>query len=237
MPDNYLKTAMEQSARDLGCEPSDFLKAENTVVISKPKQGAKVYFGEPQDFMLVRYGKCSVVAVNEKIYERTAKYFTENESLGLTDLGGLGLKIKYLLFHYLPSEEQAELPCRYETRLLLPSDLEPLHLPPWTDNALCHDPKNKDMFGVGAYDGEKLVGLSCASCDCESMWQIGIDVLPEYRLQGIASALTSQLSQEIKKHGKTPFYTHNFGNLPSMKNAYKSGFKPAWITVQAEFIK
>lgn len=237
MPDNYLKTAMEQSARDLGCEPSDFLKAENTVVISKPKQGAKVYFEGPQDFMLVRYGKCSVVAVNGKIYERTAKYFAENESLELTDLGRLGLKLKYLLCHYLPIAEQVTLPCRYETRLLLPSDLEPLHKPPWTDNALSHNPKNKDMFGIGAYDGEKLVGLAGASCDCENMWQIGIDVLPEYRMQGIASALTSQLSVEIKKHGKTPFYSHSFGNLPSMKTAYKIGFKPAWITVQAEFIE
>ena len=53
------------------------------------------------------------------------------------------------------------------------------------------------MMGIGAFDNEKLVGLTGCSADCETMWQIGIDVLPEYRKQGIASCLTNRIAREI----------------------------------------
>lgn len=71
-----------------------------------------------------------------------------------------------------------------------------LYLPEWS-NALCEKRKELDVLGVGAYDGSKLVGLAGCSADCDCMWQIGVDVLPEYRRQGIACTLTSHLAMEI----------------------------------------
>lgn len=41
--------------------------------------------------------------------------------------------------------------------------------------------KEKDVLGVGAYDDGRLIALAGCSADCETMWQIGIDVLPPYR--------------------------------------------------------
>ena len=61
------------------------------------------------------------------------------------------------------------------------------------------------------------------------MWQIGVDVLPDYRRKGIASALTSQLALEILKRDKVPFYCCAWSNLRSARNAIKSGFRPAWV--------
>lgn len=61
-----------------------------------------------------------------------------------------------------------------------------------------------DVLAAGAYDGTRLVGLAGCSADCDTMWQIGIDVLPEYRRQGIASALTSRLALEILAAGRGP---------------------------------
>lgn len=90
------------------------------------------------------------------------------------------------------------------------------------------------MLGVGAYDGEKLVGLAACSADCESMWQIGIDVLPDYRRRGIASALTSRLALEILRHSKVPFYCAAWSNVRSVRNAIKSGFRPAWVELTAK---
>ena len=34
---------------------------------------------------------------------------------------------------------------------------------------------------------ERMIGLTACSTDCDDMWQIGVDVLPEYRRKGIAS--------------------------------------------------
>ena len=91
-----------------------------------------------------------------------------------------------------------------------------------------------DVLGVGAYDGGRLIGLAGCSADCEHMWQIGIDVLPEYRRQGIATALTSRLAHEILSLGKVPFYCAAWSNIRSVRNAIKSGFRPAWVEMTAK---
>lgn len=96
-------------------------------------------------------------------------------------------------------------------------------------HALCEDRKELDVLGVGAYHDEKLIGLAACSADCDIMWQIGVDVLPEYRRKGIAAALTSRLAIEILERGKVPFYCCAWSNLKSARNAIKSGFRPAWI--------
>ena len=89
---------------------------------------------------------------------------------------------------------------------------------------------------MGAYEQEKLIGLAGCSADCETMYQIGIDVLPEYRRHGIATALTVRLAREIMKLGKVPFYCAAWCNLKSVKNAIKAGFSPAWVEITAREI-
>ena len=123
--------------------------------------------------------------------------------------------------------------CPYKMKLLTQADFADLYLPEWS-NALCEKRKSLDMLGVGAYDGERLVGLAGASADCERMWQIGIDVLPEYRRQGIASALTRRLALAILERGRVPFYCAAWCNLKSVRNAIKSGFRPAWVELTAK---
>ena len=66
------------------------------------------------------------------------------------------------------------------------------------------------------------------------MWQIGIDVLPEYRQKGIASALTNQLARAVFEHGKIPFYAAAWSNVRSVRNGLRSGFRPAWVSVTAK---
>ena len=90
------------------------------------------------------------------------------------------------------------------------------------------------MLGIGAYDGTRLAGLAGCSADCADMWQIGIDVLSEYRRQGIASALTSALAKEILNRGKVPFYCSAWSNIRSVRNAVKSGFIPTWVEMTAK---
>ena len=90
------------------------------------------------------------------------------------------------------------------------------------------------MLAVGAFDGGQLAGLAGASADCETMWQIGVDVLPEYRRRGIASAITSRLALEILHLGKVPFYCAAWSNVRSARNAIKCGFRPAWVGLTAK---
>ena len=125
------------------------------------------------------------------------------------------------------------LPCAYDWKMLHQEDFQDLYLDEWS-NALCKERKEKDVLGIGAYDHGKLIALAGASADCETMYQIGIDVLPEYRRRGIASALTSRLALETMKLGKVPFYCAAWSNIKSVRNAVKCGFRPAWVELTAK---
>ena len=103
-------------------------------------------------------------------------------------------------------------------------------------NALCEKRRHLDVLAVAAYDQSRLIGLAGCSADCETMWQIGVDVLPEYRRKGIASALTSCLALEILQRNKVPFYCAAWSNIRSVRNAIKCGFRPAWIEMTAKSI-
>ena len=131
--------------------------------------------------------------------------------------------------YYLPDVKRlCPIKCGYELRVLESKDFSELYLPEWS-NALCEDRKELDVLGMGAYHGGRLIGLAGCSADAEMMWQIGVDVLPEYRRQGIAAALTSGLAIEIMKREKVPFYCSAWSNIRSVRNAIKGGFVPAWV--------
>ena len=232
------KIAMEQSAWDNNCRPEDFSKNENVVVSHRLEVRSRKYLREPIACNFISYGGNLVASVKDEYravaeeYIGKFEYFHCFETPNLHWLNDrlvpMGQKVCFMAEYFLPDLSKLKrLPCRYEQRVLTPADFESLYLPQWS-NALCEDRKELDVIGMGAYDGEKLVGFAGASADGEEMWQIGIDVLPEYRRQGIASALTSGLAVEILERGKVPFYCCAWSNIASARNAVKSGFVPAW---------
>lgn len=234
-----LRIAMEQSAIDAGCCPEDFLKTENVVVLSKSHPDARRYLELPFACNLISYGTNIVASVSEDCREIVTDYIrkfpvehcfeTPNLHVLNDAMEKKGLRACFMAEYFLPDVTALKaLDCPYELRLLGPRDFESLYLPQWS-NALCEKRKHLDVLGVGAYDGERLVGFAGCSADCDTMWQIGVDVLPEYRRQGIASAVTSALALEILKRGKVPFYCAAWSNLKSVRNAIKCGFRPAWV--------
>jgi len=98
-------------------------------------------------------------------------------------------------------------------------------------NALQYDVNHSrpDVLVTLAMAGGNIAGMAGASADCEMMWQIGIDVPPEYRNRGIAAALTNRLAIEIMERGKIPYYGTASSNVASQRVAYRAGFKPAWV--------
>ena len=236
--------AMAQSAIDLCAEPSDFGKSENVIVTSRENECARRYLKLPFSCQLVSYGNNVVASVSPEFREIAENYINQYPVEHLFETPHLhvlndalmkkGQKICFMAEYFLPDVDVLRaLDCKYELRLLTQNDFADLYLPEWC-NALCEKRKELDVLGVGAYDGDRLVGLAGCSADCDTMWQIGIDVLPEYRRQGIASALTSHLAIEILNRGKVPFYCAAWCNVGSVRNAIKSGFRPAWVEMTAK---
>ena len=238
-----LRAAMEQSARDCGCGAEDFSRGENVVVLSRDNPEARKYLELPFSCHLVSYGSNIVASVSAQCRESVEAFiarfpvehcFETPNLYALNDaLAPHGQKVCFMAEYFLPDVRRLRaLPCDYALRLLGQEDFAGLYVPEWS-NALCEKRKQLDVLGVGAYDGDALVGLAACSADCESMWQIGVDVLPAYRRRGIASALTGRLALEILARGKVPFYCAAWANLKSARNALRSGFVPAWVEMTA----
>lgn len=234
-----LEIAMRQSALDNNAEIADFTKDENVLVPLKIGAGARVYFKEPMACNFVSYGSNIVATAKDEYAEIVREYlekFTfyhcfETQNLHWLDerMKVHGQRVCFMAEYFLPDMNRlTRLPCEYELKVLTQEDFADLYVPQWS-NALCADRKEADVLGVGAYDNGKLVGLAACSADCDNMWQIGIDVLPDYRRKGIAASLTSNLAVEILNRGKVPFYCCAWSNVRSAKNGIKSGFSPAWV--------
>ena len=237
------KTALAQSAIDCNCAPEDFLSGKHKITQSVADPRARKYLPLPFSCDLTSYGTNVVAQTNAELAPVVEEYLArtdvahclETPNLHILDemLAPYGYKTCFMAEYFLPDVDAIRpLVCPYELRLLHPADFAHLYTPEWS-NALCKKRKELDVLAVGAYDGERLVGLAGCSADCEEMYQIGIDVLPEYRRQGIASALTSRLAIEVLKLGKVPFYCAAWCNLASVRNAIRCGFRPAWVTLTA----
>lgn len=234
-----LQIAMEQSARDINCKAEDFLRDYPVFVKSGVGTDARAYYKEPITCNMVSYGNNIVASVKEEYrtvieeYLMKFKFYHCFETPNLNWLSErllpMGQKICFMAEYYLPDAEHFQvLPCVYKTRILEQKEFKDLYRPEWC-NALCEDRKERDVLGIGAYDAGELIGLAGASADCDTMWQIGIDVLPAYRRRGVAASLTGALAAEILQRGKAPFYCSAWSNIPSVRNAVKSGFIPAWV--------
>lgn len=233
------RIAMEQSAIDANCNVEDFCLYENVIVASKEHPQARKYLKLPHVCNLISYGNNIVAAIDEKFRNIVSEYInkysvehcfeTPNMHVLNDEVQKQGYRVCFMAEYFLPDVNiLRELPCEYELKILTPGDFTNLYVKEWS-NALCEDRKELDVLGVGAYDNGMLIGLAGCSADCDTMWQIGVDVLPEYRKQGIASALTSRLAIEIIERGKVPFYCCAWSNIKSARNAIKSGFRPAWV--------
>lgn len=237
--DQIMKIAMHQSALDINAKTEDFLQEAHVIVESKLGPLAKKYYKEPIACNLVSYGSNIVASVKEEFREIVEEYINkfefyhcfETPNMHWLDerVGREGYKICFMAEYFLPDVNKLKrLDCGYELKIFEHDDFEKLYLPQWA-NALCEDRKELDVLGVGAFEGDKMIALAGCSADCDNMWQIGVDVLPEYRRQGIAASLTSNLAMEILERNKVPFYCCAWSNIRSARNAISSGFVPAWV--------
>lgn len=242
--EEIFRIAKIQSAFDCGCSPEDFDKSENVVTLSAANPMARKYLSYPMSCDLVSYGSNIVAQTSADLMDAVKNYIdsypiehcfeTPNMYVLEEVLRSRGQRVCFMAEYFLPDVNTLKpLSCAYELRVLTQADFRDLYTPQWS-NALCEKRKELDVLGVGAYDDGRLIGLAGCSADCDMMYQIGVDVLPEYRKQGIASALTSHLALEILERDKVPFYCAAWSNIRSVRNAIRCGFRPAWVQLTAK---
>jgi ribosomal protein S18 acetylase RimI-like enzyme len=108
----------------------------------------------------------------------------------------------------------------------------------WTKAELPFKPKGRDSkqaiakemtadldFFIGAFEGNRLVGVAVLSCDARKGWINRLAIDPEYRRRGIAKALIAESENTLRKHGFRLFCALiEHGNVASKDLFKKCGY-------------
>lgn len=239
-------------ALDFNCNPEDFDKKENVIVMPKEHPGRRVYTPKKAFFSMVTMGKNVVMNAPEEMHEWLKKWEIGRESIwlfehhNLMELEGELAKCGKSLWQshhmFLPKarmEDVDELVEMQKTDAALKiqwfeqEDIQALYGREEFPNALCDcfKPERPDVLAVGAMHEGQIVGLAGCSADTKLFWQIGIDVLRSWRGKRIATMLVKLLKNECFRRGAIPFYGTSLSNLGSWHVALGSGFYPAWVEI------
>lgn len=209
-----------------------FSSAENIILKSDKKF-----------FEMLTFGNNAAIRADEKIYEWCKDKLQNEEAKNIMD-GDILFQIEKKLreFEYaLAGENVRYLYLNPNTEIVKPEgflykwfekeDMPKIYENKGFDNALNY---KRDVLAYGAYKNGKLVALAGADDYMNDIWQIGIDVLPDYRKSGLATYLVKALAEEIENREKITYYTTWSGNIPSTKVALNAGFYPIWVSYYAE---
>ena len=239
--------AKQQLALEHSCEADAFSRDENIVTVSATNEGRRIYRPGASFLNFACFGRGAVITADERIHSWLREYLSggdepitgqwlyERVHRQAIDAkcGKFGKTLEDAFHMYLPDERVSARAVDVPVKWFEEDEITPFYgaeqkLFP---NSLSPFPNTfrPDMLAVAAYYGDTMIGMSGASADTPEMWQIGIDVLPDYRGHGIAAHLVSLLKNEILRRGKLPFYGTSHSNLNSQNVARAAGFFPAWI--------
>lgn len=192
------------------------------------KKGLNIIKSDKQNkIKMILFKNCYLVITPEKDYD-----FVYNS---IKD------KSKYEIFEfpyvygqsicYAPDMERIERidePDGYKYRMF-DKDIGELNLSSGFENAISYkDGKCTSKIAYVAYDEDRIIGVAGADELNSDIWEVGIEVLPEYRGLGIATALSNNLTLKILEKGIIPIWSASSTNIGSQIVACRSGYIPNW---------
>lgn len=245
----YRDLFARQLAIELNCEPGDFFRADDLLTEAAANEGRRVYISKKPFLQMTTFGG-NIVITADPVLHGYLRGFMGGETHGHwlfsvpnfvklnAELNKYGYELTqthHMLLPYRDVQPRGDLKVKW----FFDDEILPFYGDKRFGNALCPEPtaERPDRIAVCAYDGDTIMGMAGCSEDASHLLQIGIDVSPEYRSRGIGTALVTMLKNKIIERGELPFYGSAMGNYHSQAIAVNSGFKPAWIDIEAVKIK
>jgi len=233
--DGFTKSRMldivrQQLAIDMNCKAEDFLNDGIVFSESRLNEGRRTFERQAIYLEIATMGKGVVISVDQPLLENVEKILykkTREDIFALPFVYGHSL-------YYIPEEKvirKITCPEGFSIHIKEGTDVHELYQFPGFQNAISYDPDypRPDVLVIYAMNGKTIAAMAGASADCKTMWQIGIDVLPQFRNIGLASFLVRELAIMILERGVVPYYGVASSNIPSQSVAYRSGLAPTWM--------
>jgi len=227
---NILSIVRTQLATDLNCSPDDFDCDGFTFCKAKENHGRRPFPRDERHFEMLTMGKGVVVSATQDILPYIQEQLegkSRDDAFSMPFVNGQGL-------YFIPDKiEKLPTPDSVDISFVEQPQIQELYAVDGFRYAIQYDENHPrpDILAVTAKSNGAIVGIAGASADCEMMWQMGIDVLPGFRSNGLASALIAKLTEEILLRGKVPYYGTATSNTVSQRVAHRVGLKPAWTCV------
>lgn len=240
------KELLNQLAIDYNCKPEDFDSGENVLTLSAKNKGRREYSDNAPFFSMVTLGQNAIISADEKLHPFLKEYIKDKTGFWIfgenilyqiqVELSKYEKLLSQSHHMFLPDTKPLNFKPDFEVKWFEEKDIGQFYGDNRFPNAFCekYEPKRPDLLGVCAIIDGEIAGMAGCSADSKIMWQIGIDVMPQYRGKGIGTALVGILKDEIFKRGAIPFYGTAPTNIHSKNIALNCGFYPAWTEISSK---
>lgn len=221
-----------QLALDLNCTIDDLNGEKDRILFveASENEGRRPFPRGDQHFEMLSLGKAIIVSATPDILAIVRPQLVDadrDRAFSMPFVYGHSL-------YYLPDLHAMvpiAPPAYFEYELQEQADIPELYRLEGFRNAMQYDVNHlrPDVLVAVAKRVGKVVGMAGASADCSTMWQVCMDVLPEYRNHGLAAYLVNWLTIEILNREMVPYYGTASSNIASQRVAHRAGYCPAWI--------
>lgn len=226
---NMMQLVYSQLAIDYNCSPQDFLREGLTFTEAKELKGRRPYpFFIPR-LEMITFGNGVVINASSDILS-----LVKSKLEGKTRYEALNMPFVYGVNpYYLPNLNHMNLVLKNDNldfELVRKRDIANLYKYKGFDYALQYkvESYHPEVLAIVAKQDGVVVGVATATEECETLWQINVDVLSPYRGNNIAAIMVNTLTIEVLNRGIVPYYSTDCTNLASQRVAVKSGYIPTW---------
>lgn len=218
-----LAAARAYAAGQMGCEADVFSQEGTFFVANKDEKALFIKF--------IAMGKSVVASASPELLPMVRKW-TQGKSRD--EIFEFPLVFGQTI-HFVPDHKAfgvKPLPKAYTYGLLEEQDIKRLAGLQGFPNSLVFDETGHTAARIVFYamEDSRVIGLAGAGQETENLWEMGVDVLPAYRNQGLASVLVSHLAEKIMEKGLVPFYSASVTNIGSQSVAHRCGLMPCWVS-------
>lgn len=180
---------------------------------------------------ILAYRKCVVVCTSEQLHVKVQEILqnkTRDEIFEFPFVYGQTI-------HYVPDGNQAKdilISSDYKCEPLLDNDILALAGLTGFENSLAFDEKGftttKAVYV--ARDNNKIIGVAgAAQTPVNDVWEMGVDVLEEYRNAKLGTYLVAKLTGMLLAQNIVPYYSASITNIASQMVANRCGYIPYWV--------